>query len=191
MFDIQAKEKITIRSFDVHLSKSGQYQIKVFVRSGELASQSDSSWNEICTATVESKGYGTATPIPESSCESFDLPRNSFLSVYVTTVEQANLVMTGSTAIGTALINNADLKLRSGVAVTYPNAGSYDNYAFNGAIHYTVAGQCQDNSGTVFVDDTVGDRTCAWLADNLDRYAFTCKFATVSVLCPVVCDVCQ
>jgi len=193
-FDLEAKKDITIRSFDIHLNSEGSYQVQVFARAGQLGLNNDNnesfSWITICNELVVSKGYGVTTIIPESACTPFEQKKGQWTTFYVTTVHKNDLVTTRGIGNGTNLVDNDDIRVRSGTAVTYKNGASYNKFAFNGAIHYTLAPACRDATGLVFVDDTVGERTCSWLAENRARYNFVCEFL-VSVSCPVTCGICN
>lgn len=51
---------------------------------------------------------------------------------------------------------------------------------------------CQDSdSETFLVDDSVGEKACSWLADNLDRFDFLCRFTDIAFACPRTCDICD
>lgn len=189
-FDLKAKNDITIRSYGIHLNNVGNYQIKVFSRSGQLGTASTGIWTSVCSGSVESRGYGATTAIPEKFCSPLEVKSGQWITLYVTTVEKNDLVMTRGVEHGTSLINNADILVRSGTAITFNNQGTYKRYAFNGAIHYTVDPECLDATGLVLVDDIVGERTCSWLASNRARFGFACNFLA-SVHCPVACDVCS
>jgi subtilisin family serine protease len=214
MFDIQAKKDLTIRSFDFHTNQSDSYRIKVFVKGGILSSRQ--SWREVCDATVTGSGvYGAPTRIPASACEPVSVSSGNWVTVYVTMTNASFLIMTGDVSTGTSLVNTADMRLRSGVGVTYGGSSvsifkykTFEDNAWNGNVHYTLdsssvqedgaaeeegnddADECLDQFGTVWMDDTVGNRTCAWLTEHRDRYGFVCAFADVSVFCPATCDYC-
>jgi hypothetical protein len=191
-FQVEAKTALTVTTFDVHMVKAGSYRVQVRTRPGQVRSVTVEEWKVLCDATVTSSGYGAFATIPEADCAPLKMASKSFHTFYVTLVEEKNLVMTNAEGQNDrALIDNSDLKVTSGFAVTYLDSGSFDGYSFNGAVHYTLPSQCRDQSGTVHLDDIVGERTCFWLANNFDRFAYTCAFAGPAVHCPVTCNICE
>jgi hypothetical protein len=50
---------------------------------------------------------------------------------------------------------------------------------------------CEDSSSTFLVDAAEGERDCAFLANNLDRFSYLCNFIDVGSACPLTCDLCS
>ena len=50
---------------------------------------------------------------------------------------------------------------------------------------------CTDKTDTFAVSTSVGEQTCEWLNDNLDRYGFLCDFLDVAYTCPETCGACS
>jgi len=51
--------------------------------------------------------------------------------------------------------------------------------------------ECEDSLDLISIDATVGEESCAWLADNIGHYNYLCQFLDVAVACPVTCDACE
>lgn len=45
-----------------------------------------------------------------------------------------------------------------------------------------------DKNGDVSLDETIGDASCAFLANTEDRFGFACRKTSVALHCPVTCD---
>lgn len=201
-FDVQTKENpVTIRGFDIHISTPGQYAIQVLTRPGKATKQTG-GWTEICATTATSPGRGELTEIPSSACTPVEIAATSSQTFYITLGGGApELVLTDEVGVvDKAIIDNDDLRIGSGFAVTYFDLDYFEGFSFNGGIHYTVTITstthpqpitCNDKTGTVVMDDTLGSRTCAWLARNLNRFDFVCQFVVPSLHCPETCGVCS
>jgi hypothetical protein len=198
-FDVQTKQNpVTVRGYDIHISTPGQYTIQVLSRPGKVSKETG-GWTEICKTTVTSPGRGELTEIPSSACTPVEIAATSSQTFYITLGGGApELVLADEVGVvDKAIINNADLRLGSGFAVTYFDQDYFEGFSLNGGIHYTVTSTqqqpitCNDKTGTVAMDDTVGNRNCAWLAQNFDRFEFVCQFAVPSLHCPDTCGVCS
>jgi subtilisin family serine protease len=201
-FDVQTKQNpVTVRGFDIHISTPGQYAVQVLTRPGK-ASKATGGWTVICETTVTSPGRGELTEIPSSVCTPVEIAATSSQTFYITLGGGApELILTDEAGVvDKAIINNGDLRVGSGFAVTYFDLDYFEGFSLNGSIRYTVTTStqvqpepipCNDKSGMVAMDDTVGRRTCAWLSDNFDRFDFVCQFAVPSLHCPDTCGVCS
>lgn len=195
-FQMNAKDDIKVNSFNIHLNSQGAYTAEVYYHTGSLTSTG--SWTKMCQKTFlasETSSFGTLTHIPESACTSLRVNAGAMISFYVTLNGDPQMVLRNDNGIsGISLINNQDMLVTSGRAVTYMNAASYDGYSFNGAILYSVyqtVAVCQDQSGTVHMDEIAGSRGCIWLANNLNRFHYLCEQTTPSSHCPKTCGLCS
>jgi hypothetical protein len=199
-FGVQTKQNpVTVRGFDVHIGTPGQYAVQVLTRSGR-ASKETGGWTIICDTTVTSPGRGELTEIPSSACTPVKIEASSSQTFYITLGGGAPELVLADEAgvVDKAIINNGDLRIGSGFAVTYFDLDYFEGFSLDGGIHYTVTTStqvqpipCNDKVGTVGMDDTVSRRTCAWLAENWDRFDFVCQFAVPSLHCPQTCGVCS
>jgi hypothetical protein len=198
-FDVQTKQNlVTVRGFDIHISTAGQYSVQVLTRPGRVSTETG-GWTKICETTVTSPGRGELTEIPSSACTPVEIAATSSQTFYITLGGGApELVLTNEGGlVDKVIFNGNDLRLGSGFAVTYFDQDYFEGFSLNGGIRYTVTSTqlqpstCEDQAGTVAMDDTVGQRTCAWLAENWDRFAFVCQFAFPSLHCPNTCGVCS
>jgi hypothetical protein len=200
MFDVQIKQNpVTVRGFDIHIGTPGQSTVQVLTRPGKALKETG-GWTVICETTVTSPGQGELTEIPPSACTPIKIAATSSQTFYITLGGGApDLILQDEAGlVGKAIINNDDLRLGSGFAVTYFDLDYFEGFSLNGGIRYTVTSTtqvppitCNDKIGTVAMDDTVGRRTCAWLVENWDRYDFVCQFAVPSLHCPDTCGVCS
>ena len=189
-FDIKAKRNIVVESLDIQINNQGAYTAEVYARNGRT-NVSRETWSLICRKRVTGGGRGQLVPL---NCgTSFPVLANDFANLYVTLVEDSRLIINelGASATSTALQDSSDLTLYTGLAVTYNNRNFFPGYAFTGRVRYA-SETCQDQEGNVVVDeDTVGARTCRWLAENRLRYEFACTFTGPAQHCPSTCQVCN
>lgn len=196
-FDVRVKQNpVTVSGFDIHISTQGQYTVQVFTRPGRLSAV-PGGWTEICEAVVSSPGRGELTEIPASACTPVAIAAKTFQTFYVTLGGGTpELVLTDEGGlVNKTIYNDNDLRVRTGFAVTYFDQDYFGGYSLNGGVRYTVTttqpSTCNDQSGTVAMDDNAGERTCAWLTENWDRFEFVCQFAAPSLHCPETCSVCS
>ena len=51
---------------------------------------------------------------------------------------------------------------------------------------------CEDHETTSFyVSDSIGEKDCEWLRENLEYFEYLCDFVNVAQACPSTCDDCQ
>jgi hypothetical protein len=198
-FDVQAKKQVTVRGFDIHIASEGQFSVQILTRPGKVSAQTG-GWTEICQAQVSSSGRRELTAVPADTCEPVTIAVNESHTFYVTlSGGAAELILTdeeGST--GKTTVDSNDLSVGSGYAVTFFDQDSFEGFAFNGVIRYTVSselapqpGVCRDRSGTAVIDNVVGERSCAWLAANLGRFDYVCDMLVPSLFCPETCNICS
>ena len=56
-----------------------------------------------------------------------------------------------------------------------------------GSCPETAALDCLDKDEAVYMDITVGEKKCSWLADNMNRYGYVCDRSEVAFHCPATC----
>ena len=60
----------------------------------------------------------------------------------------------------------------------------------NFSVPSTTSGDCEDKDILIFVDSDVGEESCDWLGQNMDRYQYLCEFLDVAWACPSTCNAC-
>jgi hypothetical protein len=192
-FEMQAKNDLTLRSFDVHINDQESHRVRVLTRPGRVTQEGE--WLSLCDTTVIGQGYGIGTTIPESECAPTFVLKDNYQTLYVTLVEDASLVLQGEgNHSQNVLFNTGDIRINAGIAVDYFDGETHPGFSFQGSILYTLddaSGECADKIGSALMIESVGERTCAWLALNMDRYGFVCSFFDQSTYCPVTCGVCD
>jgi len=150
---------------------------------------------------VSLQGYGSLT---YAELNDISINAGDSKSFYITVIgrnENENLLMMyESNSLGSTLVENEDMRILQGKAITHPFGGpdreAYSTYGINGGFQYKLrgggVGGCVDlDEETFFVDNVVNERNCDWLADNAQRFDYLCKFFNVARKCPVTCDFCD
>ena len=172
-------------------------QIEIYSKAGTVDQnpQGTSGWELMCSSEVQGKGFGQRTDIPEGDCKSVEVDMNEFRTFYVTMVDVNDMVVAqGSKSDG---LNNGDLTLRPGSAVTYFDTQRFNGYVFDGGIRYNVITEssgggngCRDQTGNVYIHESVGERSCSWLKDNIARFGFACNLVVPAFHCAATCGIC-
>lgn len=184
-FPLEALNPLTIRGFDVHIHNNKRETIEVFYSAKELDKVEPEDWQLLCTDSVVGLGYGK--PVSVGQCLPLSLSAGETVSLYVTVVDDSPMVMRDDRDDAKAVVENGDLSMGRGAAVTYKDEARFGGYSFNGNIVYTV---CEDRGGAVEMDWIAGRRSCGWLRGNWDRFSYVCEFAPVAEHCPVSCGFC-
>jgi hypothetical protein len=130
-------------------------------------------------------------------CVPTKVNKGEFQTFYITLSDKPNLVMayTGGLSSG-AVYEDQFIRINSGSAVSYLDSASFDGFNFNGQVRYSLIDQtasptCTDMDGNVLMDEGVGERSCSWLGENLERFGYVCSFAIPSLHCPNTCNICS
>ncbi|GEQ87269.1 hypothetical protein ULMS_27770 [Patiriisocius marinistellae] len=139
MFDINALNNITIKSFDVNLtSASGDFE--VYFKTGSYAGseQNPGDWTLVgSVAGVTSNGPDVATPLDLDLMVS--LEAGMTYAFYVTSTG-ADVSYTNGVTEGAVLVSNTDLEVLEGRGNEYPFLDNFSPRNFNGNIIYTTGG---------------------------------------------------
>jgi hypothetical protein len=188
---------LRINSFDLHLVGKQQYEVEVYSKAGQAkdSPQGSGGWTEMCKSRVQGQGLKSTTVIPSQDCDPVEINGNQFQTFYITVVGIGDMVVARTNV--TTGTENSDLLIRPGAAVTYFDTVRYDNYVFDGGVRYslinttTTNNACKDDTKTnVYIHELVGERSCAWLAENMNRFRFACTLAVPAFHCPVACGLC-
>jgi hypothetical protein len=138
IFDLVAKNRLRINSFDLHLAAAQQYQVEVYSKIGQVKDhpQGSGGWRQMCKSTVQGQGFNSTTVIPSQDCDPVEIGANRFRTFYVTLVGMDDMVVARANV--TAGIENNDLMLRAGAAVSYFDTARYDNFVFDGGVRYSL-----------------------------------------------------
>ncbi len=137
MFDVVAKNDVTLRSVQCNLS-SGAHTIEVFYKTGTYVGfeTNMSAWTSLGTAQVTSSGVGSATNVPISF--SLAIPAGQRYALYVTT-QGTSMTYSNGTTVGSTLAEDANLRILEGAGGGWPFNVTYAPRNFNGVITYDVA----------------------------------------------------
>lgn len=168
-------------SFDVHLFGSSTLLVEVWTRAPA------GDWKQMCKSQVTSLGRFQTVPLPEKDCTPVGLAADSVLEIYITIASSKDLIMIAN---ANWALETDDFTLSNGAAVSHFDGSRSNGYGFDGSVRYKR--DCSDNSTTaVRISDWAGDRTCSWLAQNINRMGFTCEFTSVVLHCPETCGFCE
>ena len=142
MFDVSAKQTITITSFEVNLSSAGTTDYEIWTRPGTHVGFEGSStgWTQIGTGTFTTNASGVFTAIPIAV--NITIAAGQRRAFYLTNRAANNRYHNG-TAVGALLATTPELDLFEGAGVNYGTSGfSGINTprAWEGRIHYIVGG---------------------------------------------------
>lgn len=179
-FEIRPHHDITLMTLGVHLYGSSTVVVEVWIRG-----PSSNGWNQMCQTTVASGGRFSIVTIPESDCNPTELAAGTTSEIYVAIESSKGVIMIPDS---TWTMETQDFTLSNGAAVSYFDDKRANGYGFDGSIHY--ARTCEDQTSQVHFSDWAGDRTCSWLAKNLDRMGFSCDFTDIVLHCPLACGRC-
>lgn len=168
--------------------------MEIYSKTGQAkdSPQGSGGWKEMCKTQVQGQGFKSTTVIPSKDCDPVEINNNQFQTFYITLVCIGDMVVARANA--TTGTENADLMIRPGSAVTYFDKLRYDGFVFDGGVRYNIimtTSGCKDNTNNnVFIHELVGERSCAWLDANMDRFGFACNLAVPAFHCPVTCGLC-
>jgi len=199
MFDMEFRKDMLITGFFLHIRTSVTRRVLIYMRNDSFSGFefSASSWGQpIFDKDVSAQGYGS---LAYAELDNISISAGDKKSFYITVVDANNLLMmTEGDNLGSTLVENEDMRILQGKAVTYPFGGSnkqaFAAYGINGGLQYKLregVDGCVDANETFFVDDVVEDRNCDWLAKNTRRFDYLCKLFSVASKCPVTCDFCD
>jgi MYXO-CTERM domain-containing protein len=135
MFEIVARDDITIDGFDVHIA-TGTQTIEVYYRAGSYSGFEGSSagWTLAGSATVSGAGQGVATSVPIDV--NLDISSGSRYAFYVTNTSGTMYYTDGGTE-GSVYAQNADLFFYEGIGKAYPFGSTFRPRVWNGVIRYS------------------------------------------------------
>jgi hypothetical protein len=142
MFDIVAKQTITITRFDGHLGATGNTEYEIWTRPGTYVGFADSAtgWTLVGSATVVAAGTDAFTPIPIAV--NITLQAGQRQAFYLTNKASNNRYHNG-TQVGAALVSDAALTVYEGAGVNYGTtgfAGTSAPRAWEGRVRYVTGG---------------------------------------------------
>ena len=183
-FEIQTHRDIRLMSFGVHLFGSSTVLVEVWIRKD--VSSSDKQWTQMCSSAVDGQGRFRIVTLPDGDCTPTELVAGTTAEIYVAIESSKDVIMI---ADKTWTFETEDFSLLNGAAVSYFDDKRSNGYGFDGSIKY--ARSCKDKESTVYFSDWVGgNKSCLWLAKNLDRMGFSCEFTDIVLHCPSTCGHC-
>jgi hypothetical protein len=197
MFNVEAKNNMTVKSMSFHTRSTEPVAVSVYTKQGMYvgSEQHPNEWTLIASTTVQGQGFGNPTHIPAMSFNQVDLSEGDVQSFYVSTGDSKSIILSGGSQapelrLHDTFIDNSDLMLLTGKAVTGSFGGSYLPYAWNGGLYYSVEVGCVDGVDSIAVEN-VGDKSCEWLSNNQARFGYLCNRIQVAMACPVTCNFCD
>jgi hypothetical protein len=140
IFDLKAKNRLRINSFDLHLAAKQQYQVEIYSKTGQVKDNPRGSggWRQMCKSTVQGQGFKATTVIPSRDCDPVEINVNRFQTFYLSLVGADDMVVARANA--TTGIENDDLLIRpaGSAAVTYFDTARFDKFVFDGGVRYSV-----------------------------------------------------
>ena len=148
MFDVKVKRGIsrqvagdagiTIREFNIHTEETLIVGVEVYTKPDSHSGfeQDDASWFSIGDTTVEGKGAGLETKLPEFSFLPVVIFEDSVQAFYIT-LTTPYMLYTNGLQFGSVYASNDDLAILEGVGVSYAFGAFYSPRTWNGAIFYS------------------------------------------------------
>jgi hypothetical protein len=135
MFDVTAKQTITITSFDLHLRGTFSTNAEVYYKKGTYVGfeTNSAAWTQLGSTTPVT-GMGTGNPTP-CAIGGLTIKRGETYGLYVTLTSSS----VGYTN-GANLYSNDHLSLQTGVGKSYPFGSTFRPRTWNGRLHYSVGG---------------------------------------------------
>ena len=141
MFDVQAKNPVTIRGIDFNTVNKEETRVEVWTKTGSYIGheQARQAWTLLTNGTVIGKGLDRPTPIPPAIFTSVAVLANETRAFYVTCLDGPCQRYSLATN-GLQDFENTDLTLfKNGTAKSLGFDGTeYSPRTFNGALHYAI-----------------------------------------------------
>lgn len=141
-FDIQAKNKVHIKGFDINL-KPGTHYVEVFGKSGTYdgSKTKPNNWYWVQSATDTSQGTDVKTPLPDLD-SNFEVWPGATQAFYIK-VNSNSIRYTNGGNLGGVFAEDANLQFFEGAGVSNgsDNSGfgmAYEPRVWNGSICYEV-----------------------------------------------------
>lgn len=141
MFEIVAKNDVSITGFSIHTAETVPVECEVYTRKGIYAVSSD-GWDLVQRVTVTGQGLGVPTPLgrlPNPIAVSAT-DRQAFY-ITLTGDEYVQYTKADNWGLGVVFSENTDISFYTGVGVTYPfgSNNSWEKRVWNGEILYEIA----------------------------------------------------
>lgn len=135
MFDIVARDDLTIDGFDVNIA-TGSQTIEIYYKSGSYSGfeTNSAAWTLAGSASVSGAGQGTAVTVPVDV--NLSITSGQRYAFYVTNTSGTMFYTDGSTE-GAVYAQNADLFFYEGVGKAYPFGSTFTPRIWNGVIRYS------------------------------------------------------
>jgi hypothetical protein len=140
MFDIKAREDISINSVAFNTFRYDNVSVLLYTREGNYADNDMDAfgWTLLANVTVQGRGLGNPTYIPEGSFAPILVRRKRMQAFYITS-DGPYLRLAIGTTEGNITAYNSDIIVYEGVGKRYPLGKlSFSPRAWNGAFRYGV-----------------------------------------------------
>lgn len=141
MFDIFAKNTVTVFCFDANLPASSVGEYEIYYRIGSYVGSEniESNWTLLGSATsVASNGADVPTPL--SIPIDLVISTGQTFGFYITATDaigSSTGLLTTTSAGYTTISSNADIDILGGAEISYPFSTVTPNRSLNGTVHYT------------------------------------------------------
>ena len=138
MFDVVAKEQVTLTSFDANLA-TGMHTVDVYYKVGTYVGFESNSgaWTLLGTSTVTSAGQGAPTPLEMSL--NLTIPKNARYGLYIVTRGTSMQYTDGaSSSHGQVYIQDANLQIMVGAGGGQGFSSMFTPRVWNGTVRYNV-----------------------------------------------------
>ena len=139
MFNIVAKKDVVISSFKVHTLLKSITDATIYTKTGRWQNYDKdlSAWTKLGTVSIECKGYGQPTIIPDSSMPAVSISQGGTQAFYITLDTPELLYFySDSNASGSVFREDAAIKVETGVGKGGLFDATYPSRQLNGAVLY-------------------------------------------------------
>ena len=163
MFDIVAKNNITISNLGIHTYVTEfRLNVQIYTRVGSYRGVENdiTQWTLVTNTTVQGQDVGTPTMLAEAFDSPILIRQNQRQSFYVTT-NGPWLRSTQGTVEGEEIYNNSDISFYQGVGKKYPmTSGTFPARIWNGLLQYRIVDD--PNSDSLVLDEVTFRRDLHW-----------------------------
>lgn len=144
MLNLVAEKDIVLLEMSIHTSSTDSVEVEVWTRQGSYRGQEKNrnAWHQIAKTTVQGRGEGHLTPLPEDAFDPIRIQAGDTQALYVT-LTTAEMRYTKGSKQGNVYVSNDDISILEGVGVSYPFKSVFRPRLWQGQIRYAL----QDNPG--------------------------------------------
>ncbi|MDX9695151.1 MAG: choice-of-anchor D domain-containing protein [Bacteroidales bacterium] len=140
MFDVYAKQSISIESFEINTTDPGNYTIEVYYKVGTYVGSETTAgdWTLFGTTTVIGLGTGNFTLVDFG--KTLMIPGGETYGIYITTTDGGSINYTD----GANNYSDDNISITTGVGKEYPFGSTFTPRTWNGRISYSIGVEWAD-----------------------------------------------